>query len=327
MLAVRALLCALAYAGLAVGMPATANAQTYPDKPIKLIVPYPPGGPVDAMARFVAQPLSVRLGQSVVVDNRPGAGGTLAARAAASAEPDGYTLLLGSSGSLAIAPALYANLDYNPFKSFAPIATVSSLPNLMVVTPEIPARTVPEFIAYAKAHPGKLNYGASLATPPHLLSALFAAEAGIDVVYIPYKGSAPSVTDLLGGRTQWTVDGLTILYPLVKQGKLRALAIATSQHWPELPDVPTLVECGFPDFTLEAWTGVVAPAGTPAPIIDKLNAAINADLRTPELEAGLHALGAVLKTGSPQDFAAFLADQVPRWAKAVKVAGVKISNQ
>ncbi len=324
MLATRALLCIIAAGSIGIGSVAPGRAQEYPDRSIKLIVPFPPGGPIDTMARVVAQPLGARLKQSIVVENRPGAGGTLAARAVATAEPDGYTLLFGSSGTLAVAPALYRNLDYDPIKSFAPVASVSYLPDLMVVRPDLPARTVQEFVAYAKAHPGQLNYGASLATPPHLLSTLFKTEAGIDVVYIPYKGSAPSVADLLGGRTQWTIDGMTILYPLAKQGRLRPLAVASANRWPELPDVPTLVESGYPDFTLDAWTGVVAPAGTPPAIISKLNAAITADVQSAEFKAGLIKLGALPKPGSPQDFAAFIAEQLPRWAALVKLAGAKI---
>ena len=263
----RALLLTLAALALAAASPAAA--QSYPDKPVKLIVPFPPGGPIDTMARFVAQPLSARLGQSVIVENRPGTGGTLGTRAVAAAEPDGYTLLFGSSGTLAVAPALYSNLGYDPQKSFVPIAAAAILPHLFVVRPDLPARTVAEFVAYAKANPGKLNYGASLATPPYLLSTLFKHEAGIDVVYIPYKGSAPSVTDLLAGTTQWTIDGMTILAPLARDGRLRPLAVASGARWPDLPDVPTLIEQGFPDVSLDAWAGVLAPAGTPREVVSE----------------------------------------------------------
>src|SRR5580704_12024290 len=194
---------------------ASASAQTYPTRPIRMIVPFPPAGPIDTMARLLGQQLSLRLGQQVVIDNRPGVGSMLGTKAAAGAEPDGYTLLFGSSGSLAVAPALYANYDLDILKAFVPIGMVALLPHVMVIAPSVPARTVAEFIAYAKANPGKLNYGASLGTPPHLLSTLFKSKAGIDVVYVPYKGSAASVTDLLGGQTQFTIDGLTGLYPLI----------------------------------------------------------------------------------------------------------------
>jgi tripartite-type tricarboxylate transporter receptor subunit TctC len=316
------LLCVIGAIGLA--LPASATAQTYPEKPIKLIVCFPPGGPIDTMARFLAQPLSARLGQSVIVENRPGGGGTIGTRSVAGAEPDGYTLLFGSAGTLAISPALYSNLDYDPIRSFTPVATVSVLPNLLVVRPDLPARTVAEFVAYANANPGKLNYGASLATPPHLLSTLFKVKAGIDVVYIPYKGSAPSVTDLLAGATHWTIDGLTILAPLVKEGKLRPLAIASTLRWSDLPQVPTMVESGFPDVSLDAWTGVVAPAGTPATIVSKLNALINEGLGGEEVRRSLAKLSALPKVGSPAAFAEFLAAELPRWAYVVKLSGVKI---
>jgi tripartite-type tricarboxylate transporter receptor subunit TctC len=314
----------LAAAALALALAAPAGAQTFPDKPIKLIVPFPPGGPIDTMARFVAQPLAARLNQSVIVENGPGGGGTIGTRAVAAAEADGSTLLFGSSGSLAVAPALYANLDYDPVKSFTPVAMVSILPHLFVVRPDLPARTVAEFVAYAKANPGRLNYAASLATPPYLLSTLFKHQAGIEVVYIPYKGSAPSVTDLLAGTTQWTIDGLTILAPLARDGRLRPLAVASGVRWPDLPDVPTLVESGYPDVSLDAWTGVVAPAGTPREVVTRLNALINEGLAGAEVTAALAKLYALPKSGTPADFSAFLAAELPKWAQAVRLAGAKI---
>ncbi len=300
-----------------------AAAQSYPDKPIKLVVPYPPGGPIDTTARIVAHELSARLGQ-VIVENRPGGGATLGAKSVATADPDGYTLLFGSSGSLCVAPALYPNADYDPIKSFAPVATVALLPHVFVVGPSVPAKTLPEFVAYAKANPGKLNYGAAIGTPPHLLSTLFRVKAGIDIVYVPYKGSAQSVTDLLGGQTHMTIDGLTGLYPLIQDHKVRALAVASATRWPALPDVPTLIESGYPDFNLDAWTGVVAPAGTPHEIVARLNAAINEGLRSPEATQSLVKISALAKIGTPQDFAAFLAAELPKWAAIVKVSGAKV---
>src|SRR5689334_17863296 len=255
----RPFILTIAALGLALAGSAPAVAQSYPDKPIKMIVPYPPGGPIDTMGRIVAHDLTAALGQQVVIDNRPGAGSTLGSKAAAQADADGYTLLFGSSGSLAVAPALYSNADLDVRKAFAPVATVALLPHVLVVGPSVPAHSVAELIAYAKANPGKLNYGAGLGTPPHLLGTLFKVKAGIDIVYVPYKGSAASVTDLLGGQTQMTIDGLTGLYPLIRDGKVRALAVARPTRWPPLPDVPTLKESGFPDFVIDAWTGVVAP--------------------------------------------------------------------
>jgi tripartite-type tricarboxylate transporter receptor subunit TctC len=286
---------------VAVGPAASLN---YPNRVIKMIVPFPPGGPIDTMARLVAHELSTRLAQEVVVENRPGAGSTLGSKAAASAEADGYTLLFGSSGSLAVAPALYAKLDIDPLKLFAPVASVSLLPHVFVVAPSVPAKSVEEFVAYAKANPGKLNYGAGLGTPPHLLSTLLKVKAGIDVTYIPYKGSAASITDLLAGQTHFTIDGLLGLYPLVKEGKVRALGIARAERWPALPAVPTLVE-----------------SGTPRDVVDILNRAINDGLQSAEMKANLIRFSAIAKPGTPQDFAAFMQSELPKWAALVKLAG------
>ena len=316
-------LCAVAAIGLALSVVPT-PAQSYPEKPIKLIVPFPPGGPMDTLARFMAQPLSERLGQSIFIENRPGAGATIGTRSVATAAPDGYTLLFGSSGSLAISPALYSNLDYDPIASFTPVATFSTLQQLMVVRPDIPADSVAEFIAYAKGRPGKLNYGASLATPPQLLSTLFKVKAGIDSTYVPYKGSAPAVTDLLAGVTHWTIDGIPILAPLVKAGKLRPLAVASTQRWGEMPQIPTMVEVGFPDVALDAWTGIVAPVGTSPAIVNKLNAMINDGLVGENVKGALAKLGALPKITSPAEFAAFIKAEMPKWAYAVKLSGAKI---
>jgi len=320
----RHVLAAIAGAALALAVGGSLRAQqAYPNRPIKLIVPFPPGGPIDTMARLVAEQLTASVGQ-VVVENRPGGGSTIGTKFVAGADPDGYTLLFGSSGSLAVAPALYSSLDVDPRKVFAPIATVALLPHVFVVNLDVPARTIAEFVAYAKASSGKLNFGAGLGTPPHLLSTLFKAEAGIDVVYIPYNGSAQSITDLLGGRTQFTIDGLVTLFPLIKAGKVRALAVARAERWPELPDVPTLVESGYPDFVVDAWTGVVAPAGTPPAIIEKLNTAINTGLKTPAAQASLAKFSAIANLGTPQDFEKFLASQMIKWGGIVKLAGAKI---
>ena len=307
-----------------VGAATNVQAQTYPDKPIKLVVPFPPGGPIDTMARLVAQGMSSNLGQQVVVENRPGAGSTIGSTAVASADPDGYTLLFGSSGSLGVAPALYTNLGLDPIKSFAPVASVSLLPHVVVVPVSVPAKSVQEFVAYAKANPGKLNFGAGLGTPPHLLGALFKLKAGIDIAYVPYKGAAQSVTDMLGGQTHFTIDGTLILMPHIKAGKLRALAVGRPQRWHELPEVPTMTESGFPDFTIDAWTGVVAPAGTPPRIVERLNAAVNAGLLSPETETAMARFSSITKVGTPEEFAAFIASEAPRWAAMVKLADAKV---
>jgi tripartite-type tricarboxylate transporter receptor subunit TctC len=238
--------------------------------------------------------------------------------------PDGYTLLFGSSGSLAVAPALYSTLDYDPVTSFGPVAQVAIMQQLMVIRPDIPANTVAEFVDYAKARPGKLSYGAAIATPPHLMSTMFKVKSGIDSLYVPYKGSAPSVTDLLGGVTHWTIDGIPTVAPFAKDGRLRALAVASTERWSEMPHIPTMLEEGFPDVTLNVWAGVVAPAGTAPAIVSKLNALINEALAGEEIKPALAKLGAVPKTGSPAEFAAFIKAEVPKWAYAVKVAGAKI---
>ncbi|HTZ01873.1 MAG TPA: tripartite tricarboxylate transporter substrate binding protein [Xanthobacteraceae bacterium] len=297
--------------------------QKYPNRPIKMIVPYPPGGPIDTIARFLGEALAKRFGQ-VVVENRPGAGAVVGTKWVAAADPDGYTLLFGSSGSLAVAPALYTTTDVDPRKVFTPVAAVALLPHVMVLNNDVPAKTVAEFIAYAKARPGQLNFGAGLGTPPHLLSTLFKTEAGLDMVFVPYTGSAQSVTDLLAGRTQFTIDGLVTLYPLIKAGKLRPLAIARAKRWPALPDVPTLAESGFPDFVIDAWTGVVAPAGTPEPIVDALNGAINASLKTPEADALFTKFSAVAQLGTPDDFKSFMGAQMQKWAAIVKIANARV---
>jgi tripartite-type tricarboxylate transporter receptor subunit TctC len=323
MISTRSLLPAIVAAGLAFAAAWPATAQTYPDKPVKMIVPFPPGGPIDTMARLVGQILTTGLGQQVVIENRPGAGATLGSKAVAAAEPDGYTLLFGSSGSLAVAPALYSNIDYDPIKMFTPIATVALLPHVFVVGPAEPSKTVGELIAHAKASPGKLNYGAGQGTPPHMLGTLFKTRANIDVVFIPYRGAAQSITDLLAGQTQFTIDGLVVLLPLIKEGKLRPIAVARPVRWPELPDVPTLVESGFPDIVYDAWTGVVAPAGTPAAIVNRLNGLINAGLQTPEMKANLAKFSAIAQIGTPADFGAFLNVELPKWAAVVKLSGAK----
>jgi tripartite-type tricarboxylate transporter receptor subunit TctC len=300
------------------------RAQAYPSKPIKMIVPFPPGGPIDTMARLAGKFITDTVKQPVVVENRPGAGSTIGSKAVAASPPDGYTLMFGSSGSLAVAPSLYVNAGIDPLKMFAPVSSFSLLPHLMVVSDQVPAKTLPEFIAYAKEHPGKVNYGAGLGTPPHLLSALFANKAGINAVYVPYQGAAQSVIDLIAGRNHYTIDGTVILMPQVRAGKLRPIAMARGERWPELPNVPTLVESGFPDFTLDAWTGIVAPHGTPEPIVAKVNAAVTAGLKSAAAKTALDSFSSLAKTSTPQEFATFLLDQGKRWGALVKLTGAKI---
>ena len=239
-----------------------AHAQSYPNRPIKLIVAVLPGGPMDVMGRLIAQHLSSTFGQ-VFVENRAGAGTTLGAKAVASAEPDGYTLLLGNAATLAIGPTLYKSAGYDPVTSFAPVAFLASVPYVLIVSPSLPVRTVPELVAYAKAHPGKLSFGVPNAAPPHMLAAWFKALTGTDVVIVPYKGASAVLTDLLGGQIQAGFETTSVLFSHLQDKKINALAVATPARLPDLPEVPTMIESGFPGFIASSWTSVMAPAGTP----------------------------------------------------------------
>jgi tripartite-type tricarboxylate transporter receptor subunit TctC len=320
---VRASKIVVALLAAMLGVAATAAAQPYPNRPIKLVVPFPPGGPVDVMGRLVADRLSQTVG-TVVVDNRPGAGGTIGSRAAAAAEPDGYTLLLGTSTTLGASPALYRNIGYDPARSFAPVAMIASVPMALVVTPTLPVNNVGELIAYAKAHPGKLNYGAPTGVLPHLTAEMFKSAAGLDIVHVPYKGAANAVTDLLSGQIDLAFEPFSVLLGHIHEGRVRALAVTGTTRSAELPDVPTMIESGVAGFTSVSWSGVVAPPGTPAEIIARLNAAVNAGLAAPETQARLARLGAAPMIGTPADFAALIATEVPKWAAVVKAAGIKI---
>jgi len=299
-----------------------AAAQTYPSKPIKVIVPYTPGSPVDVLARVVTQQVSARLGQSIVIDNRPGAGTTIGTKLAASADPDGYTLLVGAT-SFILSFSLYQNLDYDPVKSFAPVAILAYSPQVLVIAPSVPAATVQEFVAYAKANPGKLNFGFGLGTLPQILGESFKAVTGTDIVSVPYKGEAQAITDMLGGRIQMNFGTTATLLPLIEQGKVRVLAVTTRARSKDLPDVPTMIESGLPQLALTFSAGLLAPAGTPADIIQKLNLETNEAMKTPELTASMAKLGFEPQIWSPQDYAGFLAEEMRRWPSIVKAAGLK----
>jgi tripartite-type tricarboxylate transporter receptor subunit TctC len=298
-----------------------ADAQSYPVKPIKVIVPYTPGSPVDVLARVVTQQVAARLGQGIVIDNRPGAGTTLGTKMAASAEPDGYTLLIGAT-SFILSFSLYQNLDYDA-RSFVPVAMLAHSPQVLVIAPSVPASTVAEFVAHAKANPGKLNFGFGLGTLPHILGESFKVVTGTEIASIPYKGGAQAVTDMLGGRIDMIFGTTATLLPLIQQGKIRALAVTTQKRSKDLPGVPTMIESGLPQLALIFSAGLLAPAGTPSEIIARLNAEINEAMRAPELEASMAKLGFEPQTWSPQEYAAFLADEVRRWPPIVKAAGVK----
>src|SRR6202047_4322520 len=268
-----------------------AQADDYPNRPVKIIVPTPPGGPVDVIARITANYLQNALGKGFVVENRAGAGNTIGSKDAAEAAPDGYTLLYSSASGLVIAPLLHPDAGYAPLKSFDPVALVGESSNILVVNPSVPANTVQELVAYAKANPGKVNFSSGgVGVLPHLIGEMFKARAGIDIVHVPYKGGGPSITDLVAGNVQMTFEGTAVLLPLIKAGRLRALAVTTPKRIPQLPDVPTMVESGYANFVTVAWTGLLAPAHTPQPVIAKLNAAINDGLKTPELNIALQRL-------------------------------------
>ena len=312
-------------AALLIGFGTTAHAQEekYPTRPIRLLVPFPAGGPVDVMGRLIAQRLSSTIGQQVILENRPGAGSTLAARAAAGADPDGYTLLVASAASLAIGPALYNNIGYDPATSFAPIAMVSSVPYVMIAGPSVSARTLPDLIAYASANPGKLNVGVPNGAPPHMIAAWFRSATRTDIVIVPYKGASNVITDLMGGQIDLGFETTSVTFGHVHEGKVKALGVATQARLPELPDVPTMIESGLPDFIASSWTGIVTPAGTPKDIIGRLNAEVNAALKSPELQDRFKKLAAEASPGTPEDFAAFIVREVPKWQAMAKLAGVK----
>jgi len=300
----------------------TSSAQTYPSKLIKFVVPVPAGAVPDVMARLAAPTLSARLGQTVIVENRPGGGSTIGTRAVAMAIPDGYTLLFATA-SLTTTPAISRNLGYDPIKDFAPIGTVGSGSWVLVVTPSTPARSVKELVDYAKANPGKLNWGFGLGTGPHLVGELFFVATGIEVTKVSYKGGQQAIADMLGAHVHMNFGTTAALLPLIQEGKLRALAVTSETRSPDLPDVPTMIESGLPRLPRGFWGGLLAPARTPGEIVNRLNAEINASLATPEMKTGLMKIGFEPKAGSPQDFASLLADEIEAWTTAAKLAGIE----
>jgi tripartite-type tricarboxylate transporter receptor subunit TctC len=319
MVAIRA--AALLALGLIASSPCLA--QSYPAKPIRLIVPFAAGGPIDVMARLIGQWLSSSVGQ-VVVDNRPGASGAIGSRAAAAAEPDGHTLLIGSVTTLATGPLLVRNVGYDPVKDFVPVAMLATTPFALVVAPRIPVQTPQELIAYARVHPGKLNFGTPTGTLAHLTGELFRIRTGIEFVVIPYKGAATAVTDILAGQVDMTFEPTSVLVSHIHDGKVRPIGITGAARSRELPAVPTMIESGVAGFTSYSWTGIMAPAGTPTAVVTRLNAAINQGLNSPEIGATLARLSAEAKIGSPQDFAVFIAEETQKWGAIVKSSGVRL---
>jgi tripartite-type tricarboxylate transporter receptor subunit TctC len=294
-------------------------AEPYPTRPIKIIVPTPAGGPVDAVARVLAHALSPLLGQGVIVDNRPGAGNTIGSKEAALADPDGYTLLFSSASGLVIAPMLHTQAGYDPITSYEPIALVAESSNILVVNPSVPAKSVQDLVAYAKANPGKVNFSSGgVGVLPHLIGEMFKARAGIDIVHVPYRGGGPSIADVMGGQVDLTFEGTSVLLPLIKAGKLRALAVTSAKRIPQLPDVPTMIESGYPGFSSTSWTGLLAPAKTPAEIIARLNAQVNAALTSPEISRALAAISSEPLGGQPQALTEVIKADVAKWAPIVK---------
>ncbi|HEY7299408.1 MAG TPA: tripartite tricarboxylate transporter substrate binding protein [Xanthobacteraceae bacterium] len=300
-------------------VPLAAQAQTYPNRPVKIIVPTPPGGPVDVMARLVANQTAPLIGQSIIIDNRGGAANTLGSAEAARAAPDGYTLLYSSSSGLVIAPMLQKNAGYDPIKSYDPVALIAATSNVLVVHPSVPARSVQELVAYAKANPGKINFSSGgIGTLPHLIGEYFKARAGIDVVHVPYRGGGPSIQDVVAGNIQFTFEGISVLLPLIREGLLRGLAVTSPNRSPLLPELPTMIEAGFPDFQATAWTGLLAPHGTPPQIIAKLNGAVNAALRAAEMKASLDKLAGNPLGGPPQELTRTIESDLAKWGPIVK---------
>jgi tripartite-type tricarboxylate transporter receptor subunit TctC len=301
------------------------QAQDYPTRPVKLVVPFGPGGPTDVAARLVSQIAQSELGATIVVENRPGAGGATGSKFVANAEPDGYTLLIGTSATLAVVPALMKNPGYDPVKSFAAVAKVVDSTTVMIVPANFPANSVQELVAYAKANPGKLSYAsAGAGNQTQLVAELLKARAGIEAIHVPYKSGAEMVTAVLSEQVQMSFPDISILLPLIRDHKVKALAVTSAHRHPQLPDVPTLAESGFPDFAITFWSGVVAPAGTPAPIVARLNGAIDKGLRSPQIQDKLAAIGAQTTPGSPQDFATFIASETVKWREIARTANVSL---
>ena len=302
-----------------------ALAQThYPSKPIRLIVPFTPGGSTDILARSIGQELTKAWGQSVIVDNVPGAGGSIGADKAAKAPADGYTLLMGHIGTLAVNPSLYPKLPYNPLKDFAPVAWVARVPNILVVNPAVPVKSVQDLVAYAKSKPGQMSYGSGgNGSAANLATEYFKMQTGTTIVHIPYRGTAPAVTDLIGGQIQLVFTGAPAVLGHIKSGQLHALAVSSPKRLEAMPELPTVAESGYKNFEADQWYGVVAPAGTPKDIVQKLNLQINLALNSPELKKRLSAEGAIATPESPEAFGQLIANEIARWQPVISSGRVK----
>lgn len=321
----RILLCATFAASLVAALPASAQPADWPNKPLKLIVPFPPGGAADAVGRVVAEKLSEVLKQPVVVENKAGAGTAIAADAAAKAAPDGYTLSLAPAGQLTILPHLNKSLSYDPFKSFAPVSLVAEVPYVIGASAETPATSLKDLIAAAKKEPGKLSYSScGNGTLCHLSGELFKNLTGTDLLHVPFKGSAPAIQALLGGQVNLSFDTLTILAPQVKSGKVKGLVITSRTRSPLLPDVPTAAEAGLPEFVVSSWFGIVVPAGTPKEIVARLTTEINALAKLPDVRDRLAAQGLDAIPSTPEAFTKVIHEDYARWGKVVEASGAKL---
>ena len=303
----------------------TAAAQSYPTRPIRVLIPFTAGSAADIIARAMEPQLREKLGQSLVIDNRGGAGGNIAAEMTAKSAPDGYTLMMGTIGTHAINYSLYARLPYHPIRDFTPIALVGDSPNVLVINPKVPANSIQELIALAKARPGQLNYGSSGAgTSVHLSAELFSTMAGIKMVHVPYKGATEALTALLGGQLDLMFASLSSSIPLIKQGRLKAFAVTGSQRSPSIPELPTMSEAALPGYAAAAWYGLVGPAAIPRPIVMTLSTAALATIAMPEVKDRLFASGVEVRPGDDQEFARLIASEVQKWAKVVKDSGAKV---
>ncbi len=327
----RALLTAAVCFALGIGQAqsqsqAQSPAQGYPNRPIRMIVPFPAGGPTDNMARIVSDRLGTVLGQTIVVENRGGgAGGSIGAKAVATADPDGYTLLITPGGALTTGPAVHSNIGYDPVKAFVSVCEVMETPQVVSVHESLPVKSMAELVSYAKANPGKISWGSQgFGTAPHLLAELFKIEAGVNIVHVPYRGTAPMLAAIVAGEVQVVADPMTTILPHIQSGKVRALAVTVAKRSPRLPDVPTVIEAGFPKLESAFWLGVVAPAGTPQAIIDKLNAAFRESLAPAETRALIDKLGGEVKVGTPAEFEKMLAEELAKWTAVVKAANIKV---
>jgi tripartite-type tricarboxylate transporter receptor subunit TctC len=320
----KILLCALALVLGACCSLNGAKAQSFPNKPITLVIPFAPGGSTSIVGRVIADKMSQLLGQSIIVDNRAGAGGTFGTKLVARSDPDGYTILLGYTGALAIGPSLYKNVGYDPRRDFAPIGLIGNAPNSLVVHPSFPVTTLAELIAFAKEHPGKVNFGsAGAGTVSHITGEYFARAAGITLQHIPYKGTGPALTDLLGGHIPMAFAPIPAAHANVSAGLLRALAVTSSTRSSLLPEVPTMSEAGVPGFDASLYYGLVAPAGTPRPVIERLNKELQAALASDEVKKQLGLDGTEITPGTPEDYADFIDKDEKKWAELVKASGVE----